>query len=103
MSQINKKIRNLPRDPDVVCVNCGHPDAVWAHDPYHDAGMGQKCDDIFGAPLCNWCHDYRDGRQLTDRRGHSCIQGGQNDWEWRYRVLREGIKVLMDKNLLAVK
>ena len=92
------KIRNLPRDPDVVCANCGHPDCVWAHLRFHDSGVGQKCADLFGAPLCRECHDYADSRAKHDRMGHS--NGGSLDYVWLYRVLRKGQLLLIRKGLM---
>ena len=103
MSLVSKRIRDLPRDPDVHCVNCGHPEAVWAHLPYHDAGVGQKCDDVFGAPLCSECHDYVDGRRLHDRTGYGHPNAGRMDYEWQYRVLRRGLKLLLEAGIVEVQ
>jgi hypothetical protein len=100
MSFKSQKIRDYPRDLDVVCANCGNPECCWAHLPYHDAGMGQKTDDYFGAPLCQQCHDYADGRAATDATGHNA--GGRLDFEWRYRVLRAGIRGLWANGIIGV-
>jgi hypothetical protein len=103
MSLVSKKIRNFPRDNDVQCVNCGHPDCVWCHLPYYDAGIGQKTDDIFGFFGCGECHDYADGRAKTDRTGHSGEHGGRLDYEWRFRVMRASQRILLGAGVLSVK
>jgi len=119
MSIISKAIRRYPSDPDVMCANCGAPNCVWAHLPFFDAGMGQKCDDYFGAPLCQLCHDYVDGRRDADAMGHSNQDAyyneliklgivlrpasGRTDYEWQYRVLRKGISLLVEAGILRIQ
>lgn len=48
------------------CVSCGADDGtiVWAHSNQqtHGKGMGIKAHDLFGAYLCQRCHDAYDGR-----------------------------------------
>jgi hypothetical protein len=104
MSIVSKKIRNVPRDIDVVCVNCANPECCWAHLPYKDSGTGQKTDDIYGAPLCHKCHDYADGRADFDSMGHrhSETENGTRDYEWRYRVMRRGLMVLIKAGALSI-
>ena len=96
------RITEICRDPDCVCVNCGAPNPVWAHLPYHDAGMGQKCPNHYGAPLCAACHDYADGRAKADALGYSHIAGGRLDFEWRFRVLRRGLALLIEAGIVRV-
>ncbi len=97
---MTQKIRDFPNSPDVVCVNCGNPECCWCHLPYHDAGWGQKCDDMFGFIGCQECHDYADGRAKADRTGHSHPDGGRLDYEWRYRVLRHSQLLLLKAGLI---
>lgn len=95
-------IRKMPSDPDEVCVNCGNPECAWAHLRYRDSGMGMKCPDIFGAPLCKQCHDYIDGRAKFDAFGHRHPEGPEKDFEFKYRCLRAGIRRLVERGIIHV-
>lgn len=45
-------------------MSCGNPHSCWAHSNSleHGKGMGDKAHDLFGAYLCQKCHDWYDGR-----------------------------------------
>ena len=81
----SRKLRDVPRDPDIICIECGNPDCCLAHLPYFDTSANSKTYDICGAHLCRACHDYCDGP-------------GRKDYEFRFRVLSRTLKRLWREN-----
>jgi len=68
---------------------CSDPETVvWAH--LATGGMGMKCPDIIGAPLCHFHHDYIDGRIKWNG------QTGQHDWDAKFHALKRGV-LLVEK------
>lgn len=58
----NKKLTQSAKHES--CVSCGNPHSCWAHSNQlrHGKGTGTKAHDLFGAYLCQRCHDWFDGR-----------------------------------------
>ena len=64
----SKKLRDSAQYE--ACVSCGANDGtiVWAHSNFqrHGKGMSTKAHDLFGAYLCQHCHNWLDGRPVAN-------------------------------------
>lgn len=84
MNYRNKKLTQSAKHES--CVSCGANDGtiVWAHSNLsrHGKGMGMKAHDLFGAYLCNNCHQKYDS--------YSAVFGDLPDWflkQWEKSML----------------